>query len=109
MYGIDGIRASKDNISGTEGTTTQELHYNYEALVTIQPEVLSFIVSHQGQNFDKWIVVTKGTNAEHHKGGQRFKKADDTYNCLKSWVIGAVNDAVCQAAGSLMAPGGDQF
>jgi hypothetical protein len=106
IFGKDGIRASEDTVSGIQDTTDEEVQLNYESVVSIEPEKLSGIVSHAGQNFDKWIVITKGSGAEHHKGGSRFAKGDDTYRCLLSWVTGAVDMNACaQSVATFMRPG----
>jgi len=87
------------------GTTSQdEYDANYQSLVSIAPEVISAIVQRRGQGFDKWIVVTKGTNAEYHKGGARFAKNDDTYRCVLSWIQGAVNMDPCLTSAQVVAP-----
>jgi len=98
VYGKDGIRAGKDDVSGVQNTTDGEVQLNYDSVVSIEPEKFSDIVTKAGQDFDKWIVVTKGTGSEHHKGGSRFVKGDATYVCLLSWVTGTVNMAACAAS-----------
>jgi hypothetical protein len=95
IYGKDGLRAARENVSGIQETTEQEIKLNYDAVVSIEPEKFSDIVKKAGQGFDKWIMITKGTNAEHHKGGGRFVKGDATYVCLFSWVTGSVNMDAC--------------
>jgi hypothetical protein len=108
MFGMNGIRGTVNEVSGVHATTDEEVLLNYESLVSIQPEQFSNIVSHRGQGFDKWIVVTKGTGAEHHQGSSRFAKGDLTYTCLLSWVTGSVNmDACTESATSVMRPGGE--
>ncbi|HEX3594336.1 MAG TPA: hypothetical protein VHU80_04520 [Polyangiaceae bacterium] len=109
MYGIYGVRAEPKDVSGMGATTLDEDQLNYESLVSIAPEPLSAIVKTHGQGFDHWIVVTKGTNAENHKGNQRMKKGDPTYVCLSSWVLGAVDMNACADAANIMPPGGDDF
>jgi hypothetical protein len=104
MYGVNGLRADPRELLGT---TDVEYQDNYEAIVSIQPEALTDIVKSRGNGFDKWIVVTKGTNAEYHKGGERMKKGDVTYNCLKSWVLGAVDMDACGMSAGVVTPGDD--
>jgi hypothetical protein len=105
VYGKNGIRAGKD-ISGVQNTTEDEVQLNYDSVVSIEPEKFSNIVAHAGQGFDKWIMITKGTGAEHHKGASRFVKGDPTYVCLLSWVTGALNiDACTQSVATVVQPG----
>lgn len=105
IFSKNGIRADESTVSGVQDTTDTEVQLNYESVVSIEPEKLSGIVSHMGQNFEKWIVYTKGSGAEHHKGGSRFAKGDDTYKCLLSWVTGAVDMTACaQSTAAFMRP-----
>ena len=108
LYSYLGLRLKKGDVSGTGATTPEEYDANYESLVTIAPEVLSAIVQRHGQGFDKWIVVTKGTGVEHHKGGAKFAKNDDMYKCLLSWIQGAVNMDACTTASHVVSPETEQ-
>jgi hypothetical protein len=104
LYGFHGVRLKKGDISGMGATSSDEYTANYESVVTISPEVLSAIVARKGQGFDKWIVVTKGSGAENHKGGSRFVKNDVTYGCLLSWIQGTVNMDACMTSATVIAP-----
>jgi hypothetical protein len=93
-------------VSGVQNTTDAEVKLNYDSVVSIEPEKFSDIVTKGGQDFDKWIVITKGSGAEHHKGGSRFVKGDATYVCLFSWVTGTVNmDACAASVAAVVRPG----
>ena len=106
IFGKNGIRADENTVSGIQDTTDAEIQLNYQSVVSIEPEKLSGIVAHAGQNFEKWIVYTKGSGAEHHKGGSKFAKGDDTYKCLLSWVSGALDMNACaQGAATVIRPG----
>jgi hypothetical protein len=110
LYGFYGVRLSRDDVTGLGSTSVDEYQANYVSLISVAPEALRAIVASHGQGFDHWIVITKGTNAEVHKGGQRMKPNSPAYNCLKSWVLGAVDMNACSdATGSVMPPGGDNF
>ena len=98
VYGKDGIRAGRNDVSGIQDTTDEEVQLNYDSVVSIEPEKFSDIVTKAGQGFDKWIVITKGSGTEHHKGGSRFVKGDATYVCVLSWVTGTVNMDACAAS-----------
>jgi hypothetical protein len=109
MYGIYGVRADSKAVTGVGATTEDEYQRNYASLISIAPEALSAIVTAHGAGFEHWIVITKGTNAENHKGGERMKKGDPAYNCLSSWVLGALDMNACTDAAGIMPPGGDGF
>ena len=113
FFGHFGTRASPDEKTGIEPTSDEEYVRNYDSLIAIEPEALSTIMQKHGAGFDSWIVVTKGTNAEVHKGGQQMKKGDTTYTCLSSWILGAVQMDACLQSVNLaeltpgaMTPGG---
>lgn len=104
LYSYLGLRLKKPDISGMGTTSPEEYESNFESVVTVAPEVISALVTRHGQGFDKWIVVTKGTGAEHHKGGSRFKKNDETYKCLFSWIQGTVSVDDCMMAAAVLPP-----
>jgi hypothetical protein len=104
LYSEYGLRLKKGDVTGIANTTDDEYAANYESIVTIEPEKITGIVKNHGQNFDHWIVVTKGTGAEHHKGGSKFAKGDVMYTCLLSWIQGNINMDACLMAKAIMAP-----
>jgi hypothetical protein len=104
IFGHYGARLSSSDSTGNQLTSDAEIQRNYESVTAIDPENLATIVAKHGQGFDNWMVVLKGENAVEHKGGARMKKGDDTYNCLLSWVNGAVDMNACTQAAMLMAP-----
>ncbi|HEX4336576.1 MAG TPA: hypothetical protein VH062_11720 [Polyangiaceae bacterium] len=109
MYGIYGVRADAKDVTGTGATTADEYARNYVSFIGLAPEALSAIVQTHGQGIEHFIVITKGTNAEDHKGGQRMKKGDSAYQCLTSWISGTIDMNACTDASAITPPGGDGF
>lgn len=104
VYGIDGIR-SGGNVTGNKATTEEEYQKTYSAFVAIQPEILSQIVSQHGARPERWIVITKGRGAEHHKGGSRMAPGDAMDVCITSWLTGVVDQEKCGTASNVVPPG----
>ena len=109
LFGHYGQRASSMDVTGQGSTQDPEYHRNYLSIISIDPEAMNSLVTKHGQGFDHWIIVTKGTNAEHHKGGERMKKGDESYACLLSWITGMTDMTMCTAGLNVMPPGGNTF
>jgi hypothetical protein len=104
LFGHYGARLDPKLTTGKEDTTDAEIESNFTSVVSIDSENFAAIVAKHGQGFDQWMVVLKGENAVHHKGEQRMKKGDFTYNCLLSWITGNVDMNACSMASMVAAP-----
>jgi hypothetical protein len=104
VYGIDGQRLDPHGITGNKATTEAEYTATYEAVIAVQPEVLSHLVNDHGANPERWIVITKGRGTEVHKGNSQMKAGDATDTCIISWVAGALNQEACDQAASISPP-----
>jgi hypothetical protein len=109
IYGTYGIRLAPDGVSGTGSTTEEEYRATYDAIIAIQPEVLSTIVQEGGSRPERWIVVTKGRGTEVHVGEGQLPAGSSGDVCLTSWLAGLPNDAACVDASTLLPPGGDEW
>ncbi len=104
LFGHYGARLDSKLTTGKEDTTDAEMESNFTSVVSIDTENFASIVAKHGQGFDQWMVVLKGEDAVEHKGGERMKKGDVTYDCLLSWITGTVDMNACSMASMVTAP-----
>lgn len=104
VYGIDGQRLDIHGITGNKSTTDEEYTATYEAVIAVQPEVLSRIVNEGGAHPERWIVITKGRGTEVHKGNSQMAPGDATDTCIISWVAGQLNQDACDQAAAILPP-----
>jgi hypothetical protein len=109
IYGIDGLRLARTDVPGGNATSADEYEATYQSIISLQPEVLSEIVSQHGAHPERFIVITKGRGTEHHKGGTRMTAGDALDVCLTSWLAGATNSDACATAAAVTPPGGEGF
>jgi len=109
IYGIYGLRLAQDGVTGFGSTTEAAYRATYDAIVAIQPEVLSAIVKDGGRNPERWIVITKGRGAEVHVGEDRLPMGSDGDRCLTSWLAGPADETACLNAASIVPPGGEAW
>jgi hypothetical protein len=83
-----------------DDTTTQEYQADYDAVVSLEPEVIKQVVADKGQNPERLTFFRKGRGDEAHKGGRRIFDGDDADTCLRSWFEGQVDQTACGNAAS---------
>ncbi|MEN9579068.1 MAG: hypothetical protein RJA70_2077 [Pseudomonadota bacterium] len=74
-------------VPGGEQTTEEELLANYQAMVTLQPEVTSLVLA-RATDPGELEIISKGRGAQHHKGGVAMRQGDQTDICLTGWFSG---------------------
>lgn len=103
IYGQLGLRFVDDagDYPG-DGTATTETEYtaNYQAVIGLQPEIMSRVVQFQLPP-EALMLLRKPLQLERHKGGAVFVEGDDTYNCITSWLGGQTDYTSCGTASSL--------
>jgi hypothetical protein len=95
VYGVNGLRASGDAVTGNPDTTEQDIDATYEALIGVEPEALSAVAADHGKAPARWLVVRKARGSEEHTGGEPLPEGSAGDRCLVSWVSGTVDDAAC--------------
>ena len=102
IFGKTGLRLvladGGGNFPGGSGTTDDERYANYQAAVTLEPELMTQVENNAGVGFDKLLLVRKPRQAERHKGGQIIVPGDDGDTCLVSWIQGATDFDACDKA-----------
>lgn len=123
IYGLYGLRekdpipdpgapSSPPPVTGVGVTNRHEYDLTYLSVISIQPEVLSRVFADHGANPERWIVFSKGSGNEHHKGGTAMPRAIGVCTdkscaastCVESWLRGNVSDAACRDAAEFLAP-----
>lgn len=112
IYGLYGLRIN--GITGRGATTQEEYDATYTSLMSVQPEMLALVLSQRGANPQRWIVFSKGSGLEHHKGGTPMPVSSPSCTdspspcaanaCVRSWLSGSIDDAACQTASEYLSP-----
>lgn len=102
IYSANGLR--KNLVKGARdvrGTQPDELLDNYYATVGLEPEEISISRVTEG-NFTDFLLLKKPLGIEgggvRHKGGPVLRSTDPGFECLITWISGAVNKAKCEDA-----------
>ena len=91
------------NLTGRTGLTDDERKLNYEAVIAVEPEVMSQVIASGGTDVNRLILIRKPRGLERHKGGQLLgNDADEGFLCMKSWLGGnGVDQASCTTAAAI--------
>ncbi len=102
LYGYGGQRlAAADRPDFPALIQPDELRFDYDAVIGIEPEIMRDVVQANGAGFDRLSLVRKGRNEEDHKGGQRIEPGDPADTCLLTWLSNTTNAAACASAGCI--------
>lgn len=99
IYGQRGLRFIDDagNFPGGASTTETEHQLNYQAVIGLQPELMTLVV--QGQDPpEALMLLRKPMQLERHKGGPVFVSGDAAYDCITSWLGHQTDVQSCTAA-----------
>jgi len=90
------------NITGTT-ITPDEQKLNYEAVIALQPEIMSQVIAGGGTDVNNLLLLRKPRGLERHKGGQIMtNEADEGFLCMASWISGNGVDTVsCTTAAAV--------
>jgi len=90
LFSQNGLRLiSQDaaNTPGVQPTTQTELIANYQAVVGLQPELMTEVVQGNAPP-TALLLLRKPLQLERHKGGPVIAPGDSAYNCIVSWLGG---------------------
>jgi hypothetical protein len=104
IVGFGGSRLDPADRPDAPDTTDDEVAQDYDAIVSLEPDVLRAVVADHGQSPERLTFVRKGRGAEAHKGGQRIFPGDDADRCILSWLTGAVDATTCKKAVPRLGP-----
>ncbi len=99
LYGQRGLRFVDDggNFPGGALTTETEHELNFQAVIGLQPEIMTLVVSGQDPP-EALMLIRKPLQLERHKGGPVFVSGDAAYNCITSWLGGQTDFNACAQA-----------
>ncbi len=89
IYSFRGLRVFNPEAglqSGISETTEDERRYNFQSLITIQPEEMRRVVARAGDNPDVLIFLSKPLGNERHKGGNVIAQNGASYKCITAWL-----------------------
>jgi len=106
LFSQSGLRLiSQDaaNVPGGAPTTQTELVANYQAVIGLQPELMTEVV--QGNEPPTaLLLLRKPLQLERHKGGQVIVPGSNAYDCIVSWLGGPSNFSERACALALTSP-----
>lgn len=91
IFGQGGLRLP-GNQSGVQPTTAEELTDNYQAAISLEPEIMQLVLKKEAFP-DQLTLIRKPLLLEKHKGGPVLSSSSPGYTCLKDWVLGNTPDA----------------
>jgi hypothetical protein len=94
LYGYGGLRLSATDSPAGDPTSEPEYLASYESLVSLEPEILSNVVTLQADP-NQLSLVRKTRGIEHHKGGQRAQTGDALDLCIVLWLTGKFDPNPC--------------
>ncbi|MFO0640192.1 MAG: hypothetical protein U0183_13320 [Polyangiaceae bacterium] len=99
VYSFQGLRVFNPEAglkSGITETTEDEIRYNFQSFITVQPEEMMRVMARGGDNPDVLVVLSKPLGNERHKGGNVIARNGSAYKCIAAWLrspIGGTLDA----------------
>ncbi|MDB4934450.1 MAG: hypothetical protein JWP87_1422 [Labilithrix sp.] len=106
IYGALGLRKTDPSMPGAErpttATTDDEKIDNYLSAIDLEPEAIGYANATKGE-YDDFLLLKKPLGLENegvrHKGGPVLRVTGDPgFECLRSWIRGAVRTKDCQDA-----------
>ena len=95
LYGQEGLRLDPTGLPGGGPTTMDELADDYRSVVGLEPELMTSVVEEHGKDPERLSLVAKPVGLQDHKGGKLFSKGSEQFNCITSWLAGAVDMTAC--------------
>lgn len=89
IYSFQGLRVFNPEAglqSGISETTEDERRYNFQSLISVQPEEMRRVMARGGDNPDVLIFLSKPLGNERHKGGNVIARNGPAYKCITGWL-----------------------
>lgn len=102
IYGENGLRIG--GITGGDPTTTEELDATFLAVVMLEPETISHVVSEGGREPSRLTLVRKGRGTEAHKGDAPMPTGSAGDRCLTAWLASQPSPVECTDAAEIPRP-----
>jgi len=102
IYGDTGLRFSPTDVpSVLIPTTAYEITQDYDAVIGLEPEIMSEVVASHGANPERLTFYRKPLGLESHKGGTIINAGDARDVCITTWLEGSADATACKNALSL--------
>jgi hypothetical protein len=100
LFGFGSARLAVDDQTRPDSgnTTLAESERDYDAIVSVEPDLLRTVAAEHGREPERLTFIRKGRGVENHKGGVRLTPGEDADKCILSWLAGAVDANVCKTA-----------
>lgn len=98
LYGFGGLRLPSSALAPDDGDIRPaEVEANYEAVVSLEPEVMRDVVLKRA-GVGTLTFVRKGRGDEEHKGLRAIREGDVADRCIVTWLSGSTDVAACTEA-----------
>ena len=106
VYGTDGLRLAPTDVPGVDGgvTTFAEHEANYQAVVNLEPELMTLVVRESGRDPTRLTLIRKARSLEYHAGGEALPAGSDGDRCVTSWLSSAIDLASCERGALIARP-----
>jgi len=98
VWGHDGMRLAIGDVPGGTQTTGDEIDATYQAIVDLEPDIMSAVVTDRGADPERLTFIRKVRGTEKHTGGTIVAAGDLRDRCLVSWLSGATDTSACNTA-----------
>lgn len=98
LVGYGASRLTPGARPGDFPTTPEELAFNYQSVVALEPEKIADVAASKGAKLSELTLVRKARGEEAHKGDTRIVPGDVADKCLVAWLSGSKDDSACKAA-----------
>ncbi len=95
LYGKGGRRLDPSHHPDAPETTAAELDADFDAVISVEPELMSSVIAQGGRYPGVLSITRKGRGEEAHKGGAPISKGDASDLCWTSWLKDDVDTAAC--------------
>jgi hypothetical protein len=97
LYGFGGLRLDPDDRPDTDGVRPDEVDANYEATLSLEPELMARVADGDNDAIGELTIVRKSRGSEAHEGGAPLTPDGPGERCLVSWLAGRVDEEACAA------------
>jgi hypothetical protein len=101
LYGWGGLRKRPGDSPDAPNATFPyanelEIDANYEAVVSLEPEITNQVVREKGASPERLSLIRKARLLEKHAGGRPITAGEDADVCLTTWLAGAADIEACK-------------
>jgi len=99
LFGNHAARLSPDDDPGGAPTRPPEYDADYWSVIGLEPEAMDLVVRQHGADPERLSLIRKPRGTERHKGGTLMQPGDALDSCLRGWLRGSPDAAICMTVG----------